>query len=400
MSYGTIQCSVFMEKDFIMKIMYTINLLGMGGAERIVVNYLIKLKEKGHDVVLLELYSDNTALVRELQKNNIKIIPACTINPTNLLIKKIRGRIIPYIITNKINRIINKEKPDIIHINGSADWIHSINYPKSRIFYTFHTDIDRDFMMRNKLHRNVLNKYVKDGMSIFVLNKKMLNDAKKHFSTKKIYYLPNGINISEIKKYNIPKNKLKQSLGIPKDSFVVGHVGRIHPVKNHEKIIDIFREVLKMKKNAFLLLIGDGEFGYIEKIKGLVKKYEIEDKVLFTGMREDATLLMGVFDVFIFPSIIEGFPLVTIEAQAQNIKSILSKSVTDEVICNSNCKKLDINESSKVWAEYCVNDWAEHVKYSIWEYDIEHIIVNLVKYYEKACGLSDGEANEKIHNNN
>lgn len=383
-----------------MKILYTINLLGMGGAEKIVVNYLIALKQKGHSVVLLELYKDNTPLVRKLQENNIKIIPACTINPKHLLIKKIRGRIIPYIIKNKINRIINMENPDIIHVNGSIDWLRGINYSKRRIFYTFHTDIERDFQMRNTLHKNTLHKYIKDGMNIFVLNDKMLSDAKKIFNTKKVYQLSNGLNINEIQKNNIPKNTLKQSLGIPQNTFVVGHVGRIHPVKNHEKIIDIFLEVLKMKKDAFLLLIGDGESNYIEKIKNLIKKNEIENKVLFTGMREDAAILMGAFDVFILPSMNEGFSLVSIEAQAQNIKSILSKSVPDEVICNSNCKKLDINENSKVWAEYCVNDWIETTNHSIWEYDINHIIMNLIKYYKKACEILDDEANEKIYHNN
>ena len=92
---------------------------------------------------------------------------------------------------------------------------------------------------------------------------------------------------------------------------------------------------------------------------------------------------MSIFDVFIFPSYMEGFPLVLIEAQAHNIRSIVSAAVPDDVLINDNCISLDIKEEDKMWAEYALSDYCIKRNRNINEVDIDNIIMQHINYYRR-----------------
>lgn len=93
-----------------------------------------------------------------------------------------------------------------------------------------------------------------------------------------------------------------------------------------------------------MILVGGGDQNRQYEIERLVKTKGLSDCVIFLGEQKEATKIMSIFDVFIFPSYMEGFPLVLIEAQAHNIRSIVSAAVPDDVLINDNCISLDIKE--------------------------------------------------------
>ena len=103
-------------------------------------------------------------------------------------------------------------------------------------------------------------------------------------------------------------------------------------------------------------------------------------------MRDDATAIISCLDVFILPSFSESFSLATIEAQALGIKCVVSETVPNEVICNSNCIRLSLNESNESWAESILIDSQNVCDGDIYKFDKKNVISQLIGLYEKIAG--------------
>jgi glycosyltransferase involved in cell wall biosynthesis len=144
---------------------------------------------------------------------------------------------------------------------------------------------------------------------------------------------------------------VRTELDIPLDAFVVGHVGRFHRQKNHEFLLEIAAEIAKREPKMRLLLIGDG---YLRPdIEQKVIEKDLTNKVIFAGLRNDVPrLMLGAMDVFLFPSLHEGLPLVLLEAQAIGLPCIFSDVITEEVdILKPLIGRMSLSRSPSAWAD-------------------------------------------------
>ena len=145
------------------------------------------------------------------------------------------------------------------------------------------------------------------------------------------------------------RKDVRQELKIPANAFVVGHVGRFAPPKNHKFIVSVFAEVLKEKQNSFLLLVGDGDLR--GETEALARNLGIESNVIFLGVRPDINRMLQAMDVFLFPSIYEGLPLSIIEAQAAGLPCLISDKVPIECRKTDLVNQLSLNDSLKSWKD-------------------------------------------------
>jgi len=133
------------------------------------------------------------------------------------------------------------------------------------------------------------------------------------------------------------------------DKYIVGHIGRFDLQKNHEFLIDIFKEVHDKNEKAVLMLIGDGYLRpYIEK---KVADLELSNSVIFTGVRSDIPDLLNAIDVFLFPSLFEGLGIVAIEAQACGIHCIVADTVPQEAYLTDLIEEISLKSSVSSWSE-------------------------------------------------
>ncbi len=182
---------------------------------------------------------------------------------------------------------------------------------------------------------------------------------------------------------------LRKELGISEDAVVVGHVGRFSEPKNHLFLIDIFAAFCKKYPHAKLLLVGDGKLR--KDIEKQVCKLNLADKVIFAGVRPDVPELMKeLMDVFLFPSLYEGLPLVLIEAQAAGLPCVLSDTFTQEVdVMNKRIRRLPLTASADEWADAVFALLKEQPKQALLsddfnrlkKFDIEESIKGLLKVY-------------------
>lgn len=149
-----------------------------------------------------------------------------------------------------------------------------------------------------------------------------------------------------------PDPKLMRSeLGLPMDSFIVGHVGSFREQKNHAFLMQIAAELARKESRFRMILVGDGPLR--PAIKGIAEELGLRDKVVFLGLRSDVPRIMtAVMDVFLMPSLHEGLPVVAMEAQAAGLPMVVSDTITPEVeIVPGLVQRVSLSEHPSIWAK-------------------------------------------------
>ena len=162
---------------------------------------------------------------------------------------------------------------------------------------------------------------------------------------KHVNVINNAIDIDKFRFQPEVRSYMRKKLGV-ENMFVVGHVGRFAPQKNHEYIIDIFWQFHQKVQDSKLILIGDGE--RMDKIKQKVSALHLDDAVLFEGVQNNVHEYMQAMDAFILPSMYEGLPVVCVEAQAAGLSCVVSKEVTREIKITKNVKFIGIDNEYPV----------------------------------------------------
>lgn len=372
-----------------MKIMYFIHALDIGGAEMICTRYLVELKNRNIDVVLVVIAHRKTFLEEELKKIGVRIISIHPLKHKNIvcvLINNLYCRCIS--LKSWWNKLIDEEKPDVIHIHTSQlNYFAPDIFPPDKMIYTFHGHVDRYMILMKEKGRRYMYRYAKGGMKFFALSTKMNEDIKDTLSTRNVVYMPNGLNLSGIKSSAYCRKKVLSILGIPNDSFILGHVARFHEVKNQERTVKIFQEVLKIKENSYLLFIGNYKNKWGASVRKLVLELGINDRVKFLGVRDDATKIMPTFNAMVLPSFTESFSLAMVEAQANNVRSVASMAVPETVICNDNCFRLSLEESDEKWAYYLTGDFKEKHEYRIEDFEMNNVVDRMIDEYKKSARI-------------
>jgi glycosyltransferase involved in cell wall biosynthesis len=193
----------------------------------------------------------------------------------------------------------------------------------------------------------VANYYYSCGLeaSIWLYPKKILQN-KNHMIIK------NGI-IVENYLYNTKiRDQVREQYKLS-NKFVIGHIGRVHPQKNHLFLIDIFFEITKLLPNAHLLLIGKGV--YSSYISNILSKYNLVDKVLRVEKTDQIKEYLNVMDIFVMPSKYEGLPGSVIEAQDSGLVCLLSDTITSEVKITNLVNFYSLLESTQKWAKKVID---------------------------------------------
>lgn len=164
----------------------------------------------------------------------------------------------------------------------------------------------------------------------------------------------NGIEIDRFIYTPEIRSKIRNFFHI-QDEFVVGNVARFEIQKNHVFLIDIFYEILKVRPNSILMLVGQGSLE--NKIRGKIDEYGIQDKVIFTGLRSDVNELYQAMDAFVLPSHFEGLGIVNVEAQVSGLPCFVSdKVIPEEVNLTDFMHYISLDKGAEEWAHIIVEN--------------------------------------------
>ncbi|MEP6563491.1 MAG: glycosyltransferase family 4 protein [Mesorhizobium sp.] len=105
-------------------------------------------------------------------------------------------------------------------------------------------------------------------------------------------------------------------LGLPEDATVIGYLGRLGPEKRVDVLIEAFRQHLERRRssNPVLVIAGDGWFR--REIESAAAQSGVAGRIRFVGWHSDPRDIFDALDLFVLPSLVEGFPLALMEAMA------------------------------------------------------------------------------------
>ncbi len=164
--------------------------------------------------------------------------------------------------------------------------------------------------------------------------------------------LKNGIDISEISFDADRRQEIEKRLSLS-GKFVVGHVGRFSPRKNHDFLLDIFKVIHERNSNSVLMLVGTGPL--MAEIQQKAQRLGIKDSVMFMGAQNNINEYYGAMDAFVLPSLAEDLPVAAIEAQASGLPLFVSDTVDSELEITNNVKWLSLQQPAEIWADMILN---------------------------------------------
>lgn len=175
----------------------------------------------------------------------------------------------------------------------------------------------------------------------------------------------NAIDTSAYRYDSAIARQIREEFGVTDpNTFVLGHVGRFFPQKNHVFLIDIFAQVHKQHPNSVLWLVGGGELNdeLKNQIKAKVKELGLNDAVTFLGVRSDVNRLVQGMDSFVLPSLYEGLPVTMIEAQSSGLPCTISDRVPKQCDVTGNVQIIGLDDSPSQWAKKIWDQYSAHDK--------------------------------------
>jgi len=146
----------------------------------------------------------------------------------------------------------------------------------------------------------------------------------------KIKVINNGIDIQKFswENKNYFKLEFHKKFGICNKRPIIGFIGRLSPQKHPLLFIEIFKKIINNwkpseKLHPLAIIVGDGELYY--ELKRRIKRSKLDDHIILAGYQSDVRPFLASADLIIQPSLIEGHPLIGLEAMAMGVPIIASK---------------------------------------------------------------------------
>ncbi len=209
-------------------------------------------------------------------------------------------------------------------------------------------------------HSTQLNMSVIRKIAFYSLHHSMMKNTTHFFScgrkaatflfgTMSQYTLiPNAIDIDSFKFNSEARRKIRNCFHIDDNVTVYGHVGSFRTPKNHDFLIDIFGDIMKRQPNSILIMVGSGELQ--PSIQAKVERLNLSDKIIFAGQQSNVSEWLSAFDIFVMPSLWEGFPVSVVEAQCAGLPCAISDCIDHDTDLTGTVKFISLDSPSMEWA--------------------------------------------------
>ena len=272
--------------------------LEMGGAEKVLIDYLKVLKNK-YEIDLV-LFNKKGELVSEIPKN-VNIYELRKNNFQYALF-----RYVPFFRKREINSIANKKDYDVaigFFEGRSATWVADIKKKIKRIAW-IHNDVYKFDIGISE--NEIIDSYNKMDMIVTVSEKAKENFCKKYnISQNKVEVLYNLIDEENIKQK--ANEKVEKN-----ESFTFVNVGKMRPQKRQDRLIHIAKKLKDDGYNFKIQIVGNGPEE--NKIKNLIEKLDVSDKTELLGLKTNPYPYIKNADCFVLSSEFEGFGIAVKEA--------------------------------------------------------------------------------------
>ncbi len=319
------------------RVLFVITQSELGGAQRFLINFAKNLNKEKYELAVALGEDGGSEIIPFLKKDEVPVIK----------LKHARRIISPFqdlLAVLELRNIIKKFQPDILFLNSSktsvwgplAVYFPPAFRPAPKIIYRIggwsFNDPQPAFI---KWLWIILEKIFARYKDIIIVNNLHDFEQAKRLKIKpkdKIELVYNGIDLKSLDFFEKNEAKIKLFEKLPskpgrflKADFIVGTIANFYKTKGLEYLIDSAR-ILNARydtQNTVFIIIGGGSLK--ESLELKVKNLKLENTVFFAEKIPDAYQYLKAFDVFVLPSVKEGFPWTVFEAMAAKLPVIATR---------------------------------------------------------------------------
>jgi glycosyltransferase involved in cell wall biosynthesis len=289
------------------KILYVIDNIEFGGGERGFAQLINRLPEDRYKISVACLLGG--VFEKKIERSRAKVIfldLRSRFNPGNIL---------------RLANIMKRERIDIVHSQGArADFFARVAGRIARASHILSTTqmpvegFEAGFL-RKRIYRffdGFTERYV-DRFIVVSDSLKTHLIEKRQIPGHKIIRIYNGI---ELDQYHTKTggDNFRKELGISQDVHLIGAIGRMVRQKGFKYLIQAIPDIVRDIPDPKFLFVGDGPLR--ERLEALSEELRVKDNVIFAGFRSDIKEILSAIDILVIPSLLEGFPMITLEAMA------------------------------------------------------------------------------------
>lgn len=285
-----------------MRIVLVATGLGMGGAEKQVVDLADEYARLGHEVLLVSLVDE--VMVRPSH-------PAVVLHVAGM-----KATVQSFLRTYfSVRRLVSEFRPDVVH----SHMVHanvfmrlirvSLSFP--RLMSSAH-NTNEGGALRMLAYR------LTDPLADLVTN--VSEDAVAAFEQKKavppgrMMVFNNGINPEVYRFDSAERQQARAELGIPDGARLLLAIGRLTDAKDYPNLLQAVVRVVPFHPDIVVMVAGQGELR--ENLQQQVAEMGLAERITFLGVRRDIPRLLAAADIYVLSSAWEGMPLVILEAMA------------------------------------------------------------------------------------
>ncbi len=301
-----------------------------GGGEKWHFDTACFLKNKGHDVTILTRTDSDLhkkSVLSGIRTMSVHVSNLSFLNPLTLL---------------RLIRLFKKEIPQYVILNFSAD-IKTVGLAAKsagikNIIYRRGSAIPiRNTMINRFIYKNIITDIIANSEET---KRTILYNNSGLFPAGRIRVIYNGIDLPHIDAMPVIRLYERKS-----NEVIIGSAGRLSPEKGHHYLVELAEVLKKRGKNFVILIAGEGPQELM--LKDLAKQKGVEDRIVFLGFLNNIKAFMENIDIFVLPSIWEGFGYVTIEAMACNKPVVAFNTGSNPEIIRDNETGYLVNDFSK-----------------------------------------------------
>lgn len=225
--------------------------------------------------------------------------------------------------------LLRRTKTDVVHSHDNfpalyariAAWLAGV----SVVYVTYHNVYTWLSPMHHRVNRFL--SYFTTRIVAVTSAVKKCSQAMDHIPDSKYRVIYNGLDCPEQKSKDIFRQRYRQEFGISDSTTVIGNVGTLSVRKGQKYLIAALGKLVALSVDAVVVIVGSErqeEPGIRAELEQIAERYNVSDRLIFTGSREDVLDILYMFDLFAMPSVTEGFGLALVESMCAGVPSIVS----------------------------------------------------------------------------
>ncbi|MBX9606754.1 MAG: glycosyltransferase [Gammaproteobacteria bacterium] len=239
----------------------------------------------------------------------------------------------------RLARLLKACEIDVMHTHDNYSAVYArIAAVIARVpvvYVTYHSD----FQWLGAVHRRVNQIMAAITTRIFAVSSTVKNSSRKadRIPDSKYRVIYNGVTL-EPRTSEQQRQQYRREWNLADEARIIGNIGMFSRLKGQAVLVQSFAELAREFPDVHLVIVGSErelEPGVKQELESIAATYDVSDRVIFAGSRDDVRMLLYSFELFVMPSRVEGFGLALVEAMVSGVPAIVSdipafKELTEE----------------------------------------------------------------------